>query len=118
MQTDILKTVKDQFGKKDAEEKMIYTKDEIKEIKEKINSYLAPKNILTFKHLQNILQIVNNLMALENLLKKSNGFFSKLIIKLDGINQAAQLKLNFLASLRRVKVFIQSFNHCSLIEII
>ena len=88
----------------DAEEK-----EEIKEISLTIKKYLAPKNILTSKHLQNLLQNVRHLMVLQNLLKKVAAFFPKLIIKLDGTNHEAQLKLKFLTSLRRIQVQMRKF---------
>ena len=108
IQTNIWKAVKDEFGRKNAEGEAIYTKNEIKEITEKIKGFLAPKNILTFQHLQNLLEVVSHLMVFENLLKKIAAFFPKLIVKLDGTNHEAQLKLKFLTSLRRVQVQIQN----------
>ena len=104
MHTDILQTVRDEMGRLDTEEKAIYSKEERKEMSLKIEKFLAPKNILTSQHLQNLLQNVRHLMVLENLLKKAAAFFSKLKIKLNGNNCEAQLKLSFLNSLRRVKV--------------
>ena len=106
MQTDILKAVRDEVGRKNAEEEAIYTKEEIKEISAKIKRFLAPENILTFHHLPNLLQVVRHLMILEGFLKKIAAFFPKLIVKLDGTNHEAQLKSKFLASLRRVQVYI------------
>ena len=108
MQTDILKAVRDEVGRKNAEEEAIYTKEEIKEISAKIKRFLAPKNILTLQHLQNLSQVVRHLMDLENFLKKIAAFFPKLIVKLDGTNHEAQLKLKFLTSLGRVQVQIQN----------
>ena len=70
----------------------------------KIHRKLEIRNILTFQHLQNLLQVVRHLMVFENLLKKIAAFFPKLIVKLDGTNHEAQLKSKFLASLRRVQV--------------
>ena len=104
MQSDIMKTVKDEVFRKNAEGKAIYTKDEIIKILAKRKRFLAPKNILTFQHLQNLSQIVRHLMVLENLLKKTAAFFPKLIVKLDGTNHEDQLKWKFLSSVRRVQV--------------
>ena len=106
MQNDILQTVRDEMGRLDTEEKAIYSKEERKEMSSKIERFLAPKNILTSQHLQNLLQNVRHLMVLENLLKKAAAFFSKLKIKLNGTNYEAQLKMAFLISLRRVQVHL------------
>lgn len=111
MHTEILQTVQNEIKRMDAEEKAIYTKEEIKEISLTIKKYLAPKNILTSQHLQNLLQNVRHLMVLQNLLKKIAAFFPKLIIKLDGTNHEAQLKLKFLTSLRRIQVQMRNSFH-------